>query len=54
MKEESHFEAYKKLFKSETGKDWNESLSDYIAYLQLKVQEQQLVALNELCAKIGQ
>jgi len=48
-----HFDAYKNEFKETTGKDWNENLSDYIAFLQLKVQEAQLVALNELCSKIG-
>ena len=53
MAENTPFEVYKDEFKQTTGREWNESLSDYIAYLQLKVQEQQLVALNELCAKIG-
>ena len=53
MTKDSPFETYKVDFKETTGKNWNENLSDYIAYLQLKVQEQQLVALNELCSKIG-
>lgn len=50
MKDKTPFEAYKAEFKETTGRNWNDSISDYIAFMQLKVQEQQLVALNELCS----
>ncbi|MCX6234449.1 MAG: hypothetical protein NT175_06945 [Bacteroidetes bacterium] len=49
MNNEEPFEAYKNVFKEATGRNWDENLSDYILFLQLKVQEQQLVAMNQLC-----
>jgi hypothetical protein len=48
MNANNPFEAYKAEFKETTGRNWNENLSDYILFLQLKVQEQQLVAMKEL------
>ena len=52
MNKNTPFEIYKDEFKEETGKNWNESLSDYIAYLQLKIQEVQLSVLKEFCDKL--
>jgi hypothetical protein len=46
------FEVYKADFKRLTSKEWSESLSDYLLFIQWKVQEQQLVAQNELCARV--
>lgn len=46
------FEVYKEDFKELTKKEWNENLSDYLLFLQWKVQEQQLVVQNELCTRL--
>jgi len=49
---DEHFEFYKLGFKELTNKEWDENLSDYLLFLQWKVQEQQLVAQNELCTRL--